>query len=681
MILLPTKRTRKLQAGGGIDRYIIGAGSQFTPVQYNMPGYASLYKPMSGGRSGAGSGSRRRPTSGKKEDRLSAKGFSNDIEYAFNKRDRIANSISSRAQDSEYLTSPEYTNDYKELQASNREIAQLNSIKKDFEASMKGKNIEGGSYAIHNNQALVRDKTDNSYKLVSLQDAMSNRNKYNIETISTAQNLRSRDSKFHGFSESGKFLQEMILNSYNSKDLYDSVDDAFDSAGVTSDIGSMISLSDGTKIDADDFYRYIASGLNVKATTMTEATTNETQLKRGVQSMMGRVTSNPGTMSAYRNYAIGRMLDGGIDVSNMSKKQFDATVHRFVQDDLLGRMKVFVDEKFSTKFKEATKKKTSSGGKAEDEKITMHTNATILSQANPHGFFQAEHESLFEGETASLGITSSMIDNSHTFVEEGFVGRTDVPAYSFLNKNRNIQSMVDGDLRTSFSLFNGIPLASLNEGRGIQSAVVPDDQNLEVLHMVPVVKDPNTGDISVDIQYLQFMDLYKKTADNAIAAAKLPIGDAGAGRAKEIKVEVKEALMQNDPEFRQFINGIEGGQVVFRNMLAMDILIPEDMENAGITTMDEKAFGKYMQLVDDADYMALSGEDSRDAFSSSLFGIDEIYRVKVFAPVKPISRQEMSQFKGVEKFSMKEAEFRRWQQSLNAEQKEYSRYNKIEDLI
>ena len=404
MILLPKNKIKKLQSGGNIDMYQTAAGSQYHPQQLVMPGFAPYYKPLASqqqnGRRGYG-GRGAKNAAKNKEDRTKAKGFSNDIEYAFNERDEIKNRMASQAQDKDYLNSPDYINDYKALQKANVAISQLEAIQKDFNTSLKGKNIEGGSYAIHGDKALVYDGQTNKYDIVELQQAMSTKKKdgskrYNIETISTAQNLRSRDEQFHGFTENGKFLQELILNSYNSEDLYDTLDDAFESAGVTSDIGTSLALSDGTKIDADDFYRYVASGMDMKAQIMSESTGNETQLRAGVNNMMSRVTSNPGTMSAYKNYAIGRMLDQGVDPTNMSKSQFNGLVQQYVQDDVLSRMKIFIEDKFSNKFKESTKKGKSGGsGGTDASKITMHTNATTASQMQATHKFVGEFESLF----------------------------------------------------------------------------------------------------------------------------------------------------------------------------------------------------------------------------------------------------------------------------------------------
>lgn len=675
-----------MQAGGSIDRYVVPIAEQQQPMSFVTPGFASLYKPLLApaergniGRRGGRSGSQAR------EDRLKAKGFSNDIEYAFNRRDELTNSMAQRAQNADYVGSPEYVNDYKELQKANREISQLEAIQKDFKLSLKGKNIEGGSYAIHNNDALVFDTEDNQHKIVSLQEAMGDKGaegkkRYQIATISTAQNLRSRDSNFHGFTDEGKFLQEIILNSYNSSDLYDSVDGAFKNAGMTSDVGSMIALSDGSKVDADDFYRYIASGLDVKATIMSEVTSNKRQLDKGVENLLGRVTSNPGTMSAYRNYAIGRMLDEGVDASNMSTAQFEQVVDEYVQQDLMSRMKVFVEEKFSKKFKESTKNKGATGAGADPEKTPMHTNVTIFSQAAPTGYFRGEYESLFKGETASLGITSSPIDNSPTFIGEGFVGEGGIDPYGFLSENRNIKSLIDGNLNNTVSLFNGTPLKELNGGHGIRSAVIPNDQYLEVLHMVPVRKDPNTDQVTIDLDYLQFMDYYKKVLDNAIVNAGVPRTAAGAEQIKQIKKNVKEKLSAGSEEFAQFIREVESGGVVFRNMVAFDVLIPENLDNLGIALADRDKFGRYLQDADDSEYLQRSGEDFREMFSEGWFGTDDVYRVKVFAPIKPVGRQEVSQFKGVEKMAFKEGEYRRILEGVKNETTEYHKYKNLEDI-
>lgn len=694
MILLPKYKAKKFQAGGNIDMYTIPIGEQYTPIKLATPGFASLYKPAAAtaGRGvGSGASGRGRGVAAK-EDRLKAKGFANDIKYAFDKRDGLQTLMASRAAaDPDYMGSAQYINDYKEFQQSNRDIAQLEAIQKDYNTALKGKNIEGGAYAILGDEALVFDSADNTNKIVNLQEAMSTVNKdgnkrYRMETIATAQNLRSRDDKFHGFTDEGKFLQNLILNSYNSEDLYDAVDDGFEKAGITSSVGTKLTMADGTVIDADRFYRYVDSGFDIKGIHMEENTSDADQLEAASKNMFSRVTSNPGTMSAYRNYAIGRMMEDGVDTKGMSKSQFNKTVQDYITKDIGSRMKVFLESKFSSKFKEATKK-GKSGSTSDPSKQKVHTWSTVVSQNAPDNYFNIEHGSLVDG-TVNMGIQSSSIDDSVNFIRSGFLDSVSgVESYSYLGENLNIMGMVDGEggkLNNQLTLVNGTKLSDIKDGKGLAAAVVPQNQSIQVLHRVPVEIDPDTNDVKVNLEYLQMMDLYKKTLDGAVKKAKLTKDDEGTQAFRDLKKDVVADLVAGDTSgrFATFQKAMKDGSIQFRNMISFDVLVPSNLENLGIDLMANKEYGTYLkEQKEDATYLRLSGDDSADLYSDTLWvGTDKIYLAKVFAPLKSIGRQELTKYFGVDKQNLSQGEIENILKSIAAEEKSYSGPRDITEL-
>ncbi len=680
MILLPKHRIPLLQQGGNIDRYMLNAGSQYTPAKLTQPGFAPYYTPdqisaPKRTRSGVGN---RSSSKNKVDERLKAKGFSNDIEYAYGEYDKIWNSMAEKAQNADYLTSPEYKQDYMSLQKANVMISQLESIQKEYNTSLKGKNVEGGSYAIHNGQALVFDKAAGDYDIVELQQAMGQKDKegnkqYRIETIATAQNLRGRDVNFNGFTEDGKFLQELVLNSYNSEDLYDKIDDAFKNSGITSDMGTNVALSDGSLVDADDLYRYLASGLDFKAQIMKNISSNKGTLQDAVTNMMSRVTSNPGTLSAYQKYAVGKMLDQGADPSSLSKGQFNHVVDQYIKEDLITRMKVFVEEKFGTKFKDETRKAGGGRSGSDPGKKKVHTNPIAWDQSTVSGFFQLEQNGYFEGDTTSLGIQKSRVNNGAKFFHDGFVGTTDTPAYRLMSKNLNLRSLIDGSISTA----GGVLLDEFNDGQGEETAVIPDDSQLEVLHDVPVQVDPNTGAITISMDYLKMMDLFIKTRDNAIEQAGLtPETEGFSEKARKISSAVEAQLKEKVDGFSDFMTGIESGSIGFRNMATWDVIVPENFYNLAGEKTDLDRIGQDTEPANKEEYMSLSGDDAYDGMGF----LDEVYRVKVFAPIITAAKQNTTQFLGVKDLTLTKDELKSLNEMDVAERAGYNNRRTLHEL-
>jgi len=667
MILLPKEKRniRRYQRGGGlpsggdINRYMMpGPAEQYMPLKPAFPDYGKLYQSV--GKSagtGGGRGSGYRPSRPKTKETPDA--YMSDYMFAKGKVDELTSKIAEQSEDDDYLDSPEYKTDYAQLQEANKQLAMVESMKKNFDKQVT-KDNDMGANAIFGDKAFVVNNQTGDYEVVDILDALSAKDDndkriYDIQNVSTALNTRKNDVRFNGFTEQGQLLQNIITSSYRTDKLYELTDDAFEAAGVSGSSGSDIVFPDGTRVDADEFYKHIDSQGGSAAQIQTSETSNTEQLQSATDNMFSRVRDDGNLMAAYRNLAISRVINSGKDVSKMSDKEFNDLVNQYIMEDLKSRARVFIENKFSSKLKETTKGRSGSKGPGDqkfeqtpfqDRQMYPKGTTQIDFAVNPEQLVNAESldkDEKMDGKVR-LHVKYNTAPNPLTFIKSGEKQPDKKkPPENFLIEHGGFAGIIDGNMDNALFMGDGSRLSDLDGGKGLENAVLPSNQDVKFLFNVPVVQDPETGEWNVNTNFIIQSEILKNEVEKEMQrqGVDLTKGDKDeARRGKEIMAEVYQKLKATSDPFRAYANELEGGHIQRMNVVSFDVITTADWDDTFGRGPDYNHIIAFSDKdVDDNEYERYSANDSKDALSWG----SQVVRVPVFAVMKPPYEQDMDE--------------------------------------
>jgi len=688
MILLPKIKIRKLQAGGSLP-----PPPQLSQDMFLNPLTGHTYVPLGeyptapvqapGGRTSGNYTTPRSPRnvnvnkSSKTKDLLeeyAGKGLTSDNQYVMTMYSKKLQEIRDKAlADPNYQSTTLYEQDMAELHKYVGWMANLETVRRDWKDMLQGKDIDSGSLAIHNEQVVVYDNEEGHYDVIPLYEAARKKEddgqlRYRPLTIAEAQAKRSTDPSFNYFEGIGGKVQEIIVNSYSSKKLYDMIDKHLRNVGIHNSTESDIIVGN-QKVNADKFVQYLDTDEPVRAIISTKTKSNEKGLANAVKSLYYRVMSNTGTREAYTNFAYSKLIRDGIDVSKMTNSEFQQALAQIAAQDLMDRAKDFIMSEYGEKI--TTKTLGSANGIQPQDKESVEIDAVKIAQAKPDKVTRVElGVDPIEGKIHTFDFFSSTVPNTTNFYMSGRIGSEKgappVTDYNFLN-NFNIGNVAYGDLNLGTILPTGDPVVSIitssEYGKSLAAAVPHIGKEARILFSVPCSIDKDNDVPKVEFDYLVQENILQNELHKQLKKKKQEWQKKGLTDEQifkeymQLKKDVSTLLAKSSPAFREYKEKIESGEIIPMRVLTGTMIIQVEGKNFLKFGWDKewlglaKKAGLIKEEQDQDELRHIWSEYKGKDFSAESLGGDMLISVPYFIVMKPLHQQD--QFKGYDKKKVK----------------------------
>lgn len=458
-------------------------------------------------------------------------------------------------------------------------------------ADMYKKNIQvynsnsvdaGDEPAIVNGQAIVYSKPDQTYKVVGVEDLLTNAGDYQLMKGSNVVNLRQKDYRFSANTPAGQIADQILGNAYGHTVYNEQVDKAVKIAGYNKEPGRFIGPG-GQILNLDDLK------FNENGTFLTK--TNVPQLnalRRTILSddsnmtnyLEGRAISN-----LYKGIRKGSVkMDEGTDVNKLLNRSIDAQLASTLTNKIY-------EEQSNLREKEAGSGKIRKykGNYPRLAMVTMF-NATTNVEVP---------KSINEDDNVSTMINSmpaAFVYKGADYLNDGYGddNKTDEDdgANDFNRRTLANNTIIMSDVLAGESLIstaNGMPLNDLVEDKNdLQEAIIPKkDPKLHVM-LAPVITRPD-GKQVVNFQNDYNMEMikaientYARLSEEGITSQDVMAGDVNI---------VKRAAEISREELRKVVGDVREGVPEIRAVYAFKVQYEANAEaeedpNAGWTPKD-----------------------------------------------------------------------------------------------